>query len=383
MKNNRLFILPIVIGVLLTSCGDNYTDPKEVTFSVSTLENVDIHTTIQNDLIASENPDSFIYDYAYPTSQKAVESNSFPESFKVTYEIDSGSISPRQVSVLVSEKEDMSNPMVLIGNNTEASITNLKIHQTYYYQVEAKYLSSFVSEVKSFTVTTNKIRNVFVEGVENCRDLGGWDIGENRIYKQGLIYRTAQFNYGGKDNDYVSAPSKNGIKTLKQDLKIKTEIDLRETKSFSSIDEVNGITSSPLGKDVKYVSAPMLFRNSNIFTKTENKDSLKLFFETLADESNYPIAFHCLRGTDRTGGLAYAIGALVGMSRDDLMLDYLFSNMGAIGSVVRKYSIDAKYVSGIENSSGETYSEKAKNYLMANIDVSEETLDKIIDILTD
>lgn len=383
MRYFKLLAVIVSVGSLvLPSCNKNK-NPDKVEFAVSDLGDVDIHTELQNQFIESNNPDQFIYDYAYPTGQKATESNSSPLSFNIDYEINSGSIKPNSVKVLVSENEDMTNPMIFKGNRTQASITNLKIQQTYYYQVAATYVSTFKSEVKSFTVTTNKIRNIFVEGVENVRDLGGWDIGSNRVYKQGLIYRTAQFNYGGSHNTYVSAPTKNGLKTLKDDLKIKTEIDLRELASDTSVDEANGITSSPLGKKVKYVSAPMSYGGRDVFEVENNKASIKLFLETLSEESNYPIAFHCLRGTDRTGALAYAIGALVGMNKDDLMLDYLFSNFGAIGSVVRKFNIDSKYVEGIDNSEGSTMSEKAKNYLMSKVNVSEETLNKIINILVD
>ena len=37
----------------------------------------------------------------------------------------------------------------------------------------------------------------------------------------------------------------------------------------------------------------------------------------------------------------------------------------------------------IEESEGATYSEKAKNYLMSKVDISAQTIDRIIDILTD
>jgi protein tyrosine/serine phosphatase len=50
----------------------------------------------------------------------------------------------------------------------------------------------------------------------------------------------------------------------------------------------------------------------------------------LADESNYPIFFHCAIGTDRTGTLAYLINGLLGVPEEDLYYDYCFSNFGAI-----------------------------------------------------
>lgn len=382
MKKSYLFVLSAVSVLTIVSCNkDNYKDPKEVNFEVSQLNDVDIHTELQNQFLDSEDPDEFVRAYTYP-SYKATESNSSPNSFEINYQIDSGSIKPKKVTVNVSESEDMSNPMVFKGDLEKATIINLKVNQKYYYQVAAKYVSTFTSEVKSFTVTTNKARNIYVEGVENVRDLGGWDIGENRIYKQGLIYRTAQFNYGGGNNTYESAPTKEGVKTLKNQLKIKTEIDLRQVKIPGiAVDEVNGITSSPLGKDVKYVSAPMKYGGNNIFELEFNKESLKLFFETLSDINNYPIAFHCLRGTDRTGGLAYVLGALVGMSEEDLLLDYLFSDLARIDGVVRESTIEGLFVKGIEQAKGNTYSEKARSYLLSQVDITSETLDKIVNIL--
>ena len=134
-------------------------------------------------------------------------------------------------------------------------------------------------------------------------------------------------------NTFESEPTEQGKAALKE-LGIKTDIDLRKTVSFAGEDEVNGITSSPLGNDVKYVSCPMVYGNQNIFTQSENVPSIILFFETLADETNYPIAFHCLRGTDRTGALAYVLGAMMGMSEEDLLLDYLFSDLANIGNPV-------------------------------------------------
>ena len=71
------------------------------------------------------------------------------------------------------------------------------------------------------------------------------------------------------------------------------------------------------------------------------------------------------------------------MSQEDLYLDYLFSNFGKIGSLVYISSIAGLYVRGIEQSEGETYSLKTRNYLKSYIDISDETIDKIIDILTD
>ena len=378
MKAYRYLSLLSLFTVAITSCS-NYKNPNEVKFEVSDLDVVEIHTDFQQQYLDSEDKDVFIYENRFKI---ATFSNSAPKMNKVTYTISSDNgVAPKKVMVNVSTSRDMANSMSFVGDEKETNIYNLKVGTTYYYQVSAEYLSTFTSEVKSFTVNDDSLRNIFVEGVENVRDLGGWDIGENKIYKQGLIYRTAQFNYGGYSNTYVSEPTELGKKVLLDDLKIKTEIDLRKTVDANGDDEVNSITFSPLGETVKYVSCPMVFANKNIFTQDVNKASLKLFFETLADVNNYPVAFHCLRGTDRTGALAYILGAIVGMSEEDLLTDYLFSNLANIGSEVRKSGIENFYIAGINSSSGDTYQEKAINYLLDNVDISLSTVTSIQNIL--
>ena len=204
-----------------------------------------------------------------------------------------------------------------------------------------------------------------------------------KTFKQGLIYRTAQFNYNKKDESAIpSAPSAKGKATLLKELKIKSEVDVRQRDNKGK-DETAGVRSSPLGSSVKYQYLPMKFGGSNIFEEDDNDASIKSFFEYMAVESNYPIAFHCVRGTDRTGALAYAIGALCGVSYYYLLRDYLFSNFANIGGTVKESTLESPsyYAEGINNSEGSSMSEKAANYLKAKVGVGQETLESIKAIL--
>ena len=378
MKKTIILSLLGVSILSITACS-SYKDPGSVNFTIGDLSVAEIHTEFQDEFLNSEDKDDFVYAHKDELSNFR---KSAPNMTKISYSISSDSgVEPKKVVTSISESRDMSNPMTFEGDKEGTDIYNLKTGATYYYQVHAEYISTFDSEIKSFTVNSDSPRNLFVEGVENVRDLGGWDIGTGKVYKQGMIYRTAQFNYGGSANTFNSAPTELGKKVLLEDLKIKTEIDLRKTKDKNNDDEVAGITSSPLGDNVNYVSCPMVFGGKNVFTQDINKDSLKLFFETLSDENNYPVAFHCVRGTDRTGALAYVLGAIVGMNEIELLTDYLFSNFARIGNAVRRNNIASQYVLGISNSEGDTYQEKAINYLLANVDISLETITKIQNIL--
>lgn len=382
MKYKTLFVLANTF-LLATSCGSNNPIPSKVDLTLEDISSdVSIHNNVQQSFIDNSDIASYIETHS---SEFGKTSNSKPEpiSFSWSEENDLDQKAD-YYRLLISEDEGFNSPLAYTSNSASLDIYNLKINTKYYYKVQSIHSSSaFNSDVHEFTINDDAPRNIFVEGVENCRDLGGWDIGSEKTFKQGFIYRTAQFNYGGLVNKYECAPTQKGKDTLINELKIKTDIDLRRNIAFDDYDEVNGITTSPLG--VKYVSAPMLYGGNNIFTVSKNKSSIQLFFNTLADSSNYPVAFHCMRGTDRTGALAYVLGALVGMSEDDLMLDYLFSDLANIGNPVKASIINADdfFIKGIANCEGTTLSEKTMTYLNTTCDISKSTLESIIDILTE
>lgn len=382
MKNKLIKLIPIFFVLTLTSCKEL---PKEVNLDVLKLEeNLTIHTEEQKLLLESENPSYLIENN---TIKYGKRSNSKPLPISFSWEESNDlNTKPKQYILKISEYSDLSNSLEYVTNENTLDVYNLKIGTTYYYSVTSNhYGKQFESDIYSFSIEETAPRNIHVDGVENVRDIGGWDIGEGRTFKQGLIYRTAQFNYQGGLNTFVSKATEEGINTLRNELKIKTDIDLRRTVDFCDYDEVNGETSSPIGEDINYVSAPMLFGGENIFEVEKNIPSILKFFETLADIDNYPIAFHCQRGTDRTGALSYVLGALVGMSEEDLMMDYLFSNLANIKSPVFASTIsgDDYYIEGIKTQEGETLSIKTKNYLIDKVGVSLNTLDTIIDILVD
>ncbi len=379
MRYSSFIKLAILSSFLLTAC--NKPTPTNVTFTVDELgTSVDFHTELQQGLIDSNSPDSYIYQHDL---EIGTFSNSAPLAVTFTYQATNDkNVSADKYIISISEDETFTNPYEVTSKNKSATdVYNLKVDTDYFYKVKAVYNGKvFESETATFSTSHDIIRNVRVEGVENVRDLGGYTTFDGRKIKQGLIYRSAELN-GAKDGK--SKPTSNGKKTLLNELKIKSEIDLRKTKATFNDDEVYGITSSPLGKSVKYISCPMVFGGANPLTNDDNDSSLKTFFESLADETNYPIMFHCVRGTDRTGALAYAIEALCGADENDMLKDYLFSNFANIGGTVRENKINGMsyYIMGIRESEGENIQEKAINYLMENFDVSETTLRKIISIL--
>ena len=220
------------------------------------------------------------------------------------------------------------------------------------------------------------LRNLNIGGVANCRDLGGYRNTNGKITTQGLIYRTARMN-----DSYTDAVkpfiNEQGQKEMLDHLKIKTEIDLRQ----SSNNEVGSlIEDNPgvLGPTVKYVNAPLNLNGSLLNDK--NHDSIAKVFEVLGDSSNYPVVFHCKIGTDRTGLIAYLINSLCNAESEDLKLDYLFSNFANIGGT-RDDSILSTYKDAIYEYDGDTLGDKTYKFLTNKIGVQPQYLDTLLKMM--
>ena len=277
---------------------------------------------------------------------------------------------------------------------TSLEFYNDELLQTYYWTVTDKS-GNKVSKVSSFKNTINVAgpRNLNVDGVENFRDIGGWgrltENGYQRYMKQGMVYRSGRFNEDKVDEVTITA-SAEGIREAKENLKIKTEIDLRR----SSNNEIGSLTSSALGEGVNYYNLPMLYEGKNLLTWTgpsgkdtyqyDNPGMIKQFFEILSDENNYPVNFHCSIGKDRTGCLSFLLEGLLGFDQEVMNRDYMFTNFANAGMCKLQDDIYAsnRYGYTLENyTNGDTINDKIYNYLKDEIGVDGQKLDNIISIL--
>ena len=233
----------------------------------------------------------------------------------------------------------------------------------------------------SFTTPDGYLRTITVDGVTNFRDLG-----DGKKLKQGMVYRSATLtNNTSIDEDHPVSISEKGKEQI-QYLRLKTRVDLR--KPDEKVD------NEPVIVNGQTISEPLYYGGKNILTYKDsdynNPETIKNIFDLLADESKYPLDIHCVRGTDRTGCIAYLVKGLLGIDEEMLYRDFLFSNFYNIGSPVKLESIyysvnpDAvtKYVNVIHQAEGETLKDKIYNYLSSEkIGVSTANLDKIIQLL--
>ena len=234
-----------------------------------------------------------------------------------------------------AENPELKDAVVLTPPHSTFILYNLKIGQTYHWKVEAVYQdgATLATPLRTFTVDSHPPRVMNVPGMQNVRDLGGRVGLDGRMIPQGLIYRSAGFNFNSSDGGKTPGkPQFNaeGLRVIREVMKIRTDLDLRSSK------ETANMTESPVGADINFVHIPST-AYGGIFTD-KGMANYAALFRVFCHRENYPIDFHCIAGADRTGSLAFLLLAVLGVEREEVMRDYTFTSFY---SVRRHASFDA------------------------------------------
>lgn len=346
----------------------------QYTWSLTELgEEVDFHTEAQKNYLLGDVDNISAY-------AKGVAELSRPESVELSWKVTSTAetdLTVKEYTLEIAADNDFSDCWRYRTQETSYEVYNLQIATDYYWRVTSEFSdgTKSVSPLEVFSTTTIGPRNLYVDGITNVRDLGGWEREDGSRVKQGMIYRCGRLNESSASSPVVEI-TEEGKRVMLDELGIWTEIDLRLVKN----NEIGSITSSPLGDSVNYYACPMEWNVSNILTN--NVEMVKQVFAILSDEQNYPVIYHCNIGTDRTGLFAFLINGLMGVSEEDLYRDYLFSNFGNIGGSRSTSGIKNSYVATIKNSEGSSLSEKIYNCLV-KLGVPSADLDSVIELLSE
>lgn len=381
MKIKR--IASLALALLMTVCifagcqtQTTITKTNTITFTLNDLgTSVNLHTKMQNKFIEEEDPLNAT-DYAIGMLEMSI-----PTTVEFNWSVSSeGNEKPLSYVVAISEDENMEEYIEYTQENlTSLTLQNLKIGTTYYWRVTAMLDggSTYTSAVKSFSTSPDCPRFVCVDGITNCRDIGGWACNTGKV-KQGMIYRCGQLDaINLEEGAFEPIITDEGKDTMLNQLGIKTEIDLRSIESDCPEFDKDYQTTGALGPKVNYVHAPM---NYNYDIISDQQDMIKQVFEVFADEENYPVIFHCAIGTDRTGLIAFLLNGLLGVKEQDLYRDYMWSNFGLIYGT-RDGSAITSYIDRMQSYGGDSLSEQIRNYLIS-IDLTEEQLDTIVKLMT-
>lgn len=339
---------------------------------------------LTNDLITE-----WLNTYAPGSSAPIVEPDFFEEMYYPKQSIPlswSDKLDCEYYALYFDTKQDLSTATVYQVTETAFSVSDLLVGKDYYWRVvgfkndEVKTVSNLFHFSTALTP-----RTIYIDGVSNTRDLGGYMTSFGKQVKQGMVYRCAK-------TENVTELGKQQVAEI---YGIKTELDLRgafpiqldpssgvfsDAEEKLCLDHVANGSSLGAGVTYKYVWTPSYVFDvvpgftslkylDPVTNEYENDKQFVKIMREFADESNYPIMFHCAAGRDRTGTVACMLNALLGVSEEYLYIDYETSYFAldatndkpSIAAKITEFGSILKYLYTFE---GETLADKTANYLM-------------------
>ena len=282
----------------------------------------------------------------------------------------------KNYTLVFSQSMDLSDPYIVEGTKNPTISFYNSFLGTNYFKIVANFTTGDKqsSDVKTFKVTEQAPRNLYVGNMPNFRDMGGRTTYAGGKVKQGLIYRGAGNNFDQRG----TAPNADAQDIMLNQLRLKTEINVS-----------NGTGNNINLSGNKIVDAFMAYGAVPYSNLARNSVRIRQVMDVLADESNYPVFYHCRIGTDRTGITGFMINGLLGVPFNEAVQDYGFSNFAPIDNQRYPHKPNdtdgddiAKYLDELLALPGETFQEQV--YLaLRMMGVSAEKLDKIIDFMTE
>ncbi|MBQ8432423.1 MAG: tyrosine-protein phosphatase [Clostridia bacterium] len=240
----------------------------------------------------------------------------------------------------------------------EADVPNFLIDTDYEWCVK---IGEEISEIRTFHTDPQAPRMLLVDGISNVRDFGGFSTTDGKRIRQGLLYRTSEM-----DTHYEITPE--GKETF-YNMGIRTDLDIRGVKDEYRAPQLDT-------ERVRWVNIA-LAAYGHIYTE-EQMQRYRETYDVLLDPQNYPIICHCWGGIDRTGCWLYILGAMLGVSEDDLGLDYELSSFSRWHRRSRHSEQFGEFLSGL-HAYGENIQDGAIGFLKA-CGVTEEEMDQLREI---
>jgi protein-tyrosine phosphatase len=193
-----------------------------------------------------------------------------------------------------------------------------------------------------------------LEGARNFRDFGGYVTEDGEQVLWGKLFRSNQ-PAGMTSADYSEVASLQlatvvDFRTAEEREAAQTEwqgnpapqfvlLPMGSTEAFVELDAQVAAAIEAEDIDALRKAAVEVYRRMPI----EYAGELGVLLRSLASDQSLPIMMHCHAGKDRTGLSAALILSLLGVSRETIMADYLYSNDRMLSDGVERTAIEKVY----------------------------------------
>jgi len=277
----------------------------------------------------------------------------------------SGGCGRIRYSLYLSMDKDFANPLIVRGiPQPQTAVRNLLVGTRYYWKVcaEGRRIEPVESAVWSFRTHPALPRWVFVPGITNMRDLGGWPTADGRRVRQGLVYRSSAMSSRRMHGETE--------RILIEDLNIRTDLDLRskDERAHPVLDESR----------VRWCHAPVPPYGE--FATDSGKIRYRNALRVFADPDSYPILCHCRAGADRVGTVVFLLLGLLGVGLDDLARDYELTSLSVWGKRSRHSAAFQTILEALREFSGTDANQQIESYARA-IGLTSEEISRIRETL--
>ena len=254
-------------------------------------------------------------------------------------------------SLHLATDADFSRPTVLADlSQPFAAVRNLFVGTRYYWKVlaEGRRIHPLESDVWTFDTHPAMPRWIFVPGITNMRDLGGWPTADGRRVRQGAVYRSSAMSSRRMHSETAVI--------LVNELQIRTDLDLRAPDEGAApvIDE----------SLVRWYHAPVPAYGD--FAAPEGRARYRQALQPFAEPTNYPVLCHCRAGADRVGTIVVLLLGLLGVSLDDLAFDYELTSLSVWGKRSRHSDPFQAILDGLrEYGPADSINQQIENYVLA------------------
>lgn len=345
-----------------------YVDPIDMDFTAN-IENFRARQFLENTDYSDPNAKSVISDFFKPA----------PPRLDIPHNIGVPIPASKMTNVVVkfgldSDFSDAQSRTVLAGSDM-AYMPNLIPGNTYYFKVEA---GSEVLTQGKFLVE-GPVRMIYAPSISNIRDLGGWNVQGGKQVRYGLIFR------GGEANGQHSSVAEDRQTLI--DLGVGAEVDLRSDNSYDSGNGQVGKCAFGFGSNDYFFSEGCRDSQVGNLTNATSKNRFKGWFNFILNHirEGKAVYFHCVWGADRTGLTAVLLQGLLGLSQEQMDLEYELTSLSFAGNRPKggtpNYGDHLALIEKIKTYDGVTLRDKFDTYWTKEVGISMEQIEEFRSIM--